>query len=179
LDRSTVRKLAVIVPVILALMFTASPKSASAGGSDHASPYPTAPATLRAVATYPDGLKAALGEQVLADGGRDVVMLLEDDVPSGGCIHDQIAEVDLSTGKLKLGPLVTCYARLFGTSTGPVYMARQYHHGTELLRLNSRLIPVRVAVVGFATTSFFAGAPVPGTDEMWLALASILHAISA
>jgi len=168
---SVVRKLAAIVPVILALMFTAAPKSASAGGSGHAKPFPTVSTTLRLVAKYPNGLTPGPRAQVLANSGKDVVMLLEDDGHStGGCIHDQIAEVGLRTGKLQLGPIVTCYAWLFRSGTGQVYLTGPDHHGTELLRLNSRLIPVRVAVVGFAPTGFRAGAPVPGTDEMWLAL---------
>jgi hypothetical protein len=98
-------------------------------------------------------------------------MLLEDHAQStGACVHDQIAQVDLKTGKLQLGPLATCDAWLFRSGTGQVYLARPDHHGTELLRLDARLSPVRVAVVGFAPSSFRAGAPVPGTDDMWLAL---------
>lgn len=159
-----------VAMLTMALVLVGTPYSASAQPSVHGSPYPTASTTLRLIATYPHGLTAR-GEQVLADGGTDVVMLLEEDAPTGGCIHDQLADLDLKTGKLRLGPVVTCFAWLFRSGTGQVYMTRPYHRGTELLRLDTRLIPVRVAVVGFAPAGFSVGAPVLGTDEMWLALA--------
>jgi hypothetical protein len=170
-----VRKFALVATLVLILTVAAAPYAASAHTSGHESRYPNAPATFRLLVGYPVGRTAALGEQLLVDGSRNVVMLLEDDAQStGACVHDQIAQVDLKTGKLQLGPLVTCDAWLFRSGTGQVYLTRPDHHGTELLRLDARLSLVGVAVVGFAPTSFRSGAPVPGTDEIWLALAGRL-----
>lgn len=155
----------------MTVMLTATSGSASAHASGRGRSYPAAPATLRLVASYPNGLTGEGDEQVLADEGRDVVMLLEYDAPSGGCLHDRLGEIDLATGKLRLGLLVTCYASLFRSGTGQVYMARPNHRGTDLLQVESEATLAEVATVGFGPASFRLGAPVPGTENIWLTLA--------
>lgn len=165
---------------LVTIISPVSPRLTSTRASKHAASrpeaslpdaYPTASTTLRSLATYPAGLRSALGGQVLADGGRDVFLLFEDDVHStGACIHDQVAEVEPETGKLRLGPVVACYAWLFRSGTGQVYLGEADRQGTELLEVKSVTKLVKSDVTGLSPSGFMYGAPVSGTDLMWLPL---------
>jgi hypothetical protein len=138
-------------------------------------PKKAADSTIQALAQLPARLyfDDSASPPVLVDGGNAVIAVVHPPL--------RVAEIQLTTGKISLGPRVAGIASLFIGASGQVFLANvsvasRGHVQLWRVARDLRLIPLvrlpfaeTTTKLGAPTDGAIAVAPVPNTDRAWVA----------